>query len=76
MARIKENHLKRMAVPAEALAKAGAPDRSRTYDLQIRSLTLYPAELRAHTIISKINEPILQACCNEGQVAFFNELFY
>lgn len=26
----------------------GAPERSRTHNLQIRSLTLYPIELRAH----------------------------
>ena len=37
-----------MAVPAELYAKAGAPRRSRTYNLQIRSLTLYPIELWAH----------------------------
>jgi hypothetical protein len=29
-------------------AKYGAPERSRTFNLQIRSLTLYPIELRAH----------------------------
>ena len=27
--------------------KFGMPDRIRTYDLQLRKLTLYPAELRA-----------------------------
>ena len=26
----------------------GEPGRSRTYDLQYRKLTLYPAELRVH----------------------------
>lgn len=26
----------------------GVPDRIRTYDLQYRKLTLYPAELRVH----------------------------
>ena len=26
----------------------GVPDTIRTYDLQFRKLTLYPAELRAH----------------------------
>jgi hypothetical protein len=35
-------------LPAEALAKAGAPDRIRTCGLQIRNLSLYPTELRAH----------------------------
>lgn len=29
---------------------SGAPDRNRTYDLQIRNLPLYPAELRALAI--------------------------
>ena len=33
---------------AEAKAYAGAPRRSRTTNLQIRSLTLYPIELWAH----------------------------
>jgi hypothetical protein len=33
---------------ADTVAKAGAPDRNRTYDLQIRNLTLYPTELQAH----------------------------
>lgn len=31
---------------------AGTPDAIRTHDLQSRSLTLYPAELRAHKIES------------------------
>ncbi len=36
---------------AEALAKEdGAPERGRTSNLQIRSLTLYPVELRAQNI--------------------------
>ncbi len=30
--------------------KDGAPDTIRTYDLQFRKLSLYPAELRARTI--------------------------
>jgi|HubBroStandDraft_5_1064220.scaffolds.fasta_scaffold1464048_1 hypothetical protein len=34
-------------MPAEALAKAGAPERIRTSNPQIRSLKLYPIELRA-----------------------------
>ena len=29
----------------------GAPDRSRTHNLLIRSQTLYPIELRAHNLI-------------------------
>ena len=32
--------------------KIGTPGRIRTYDLQIRSLALYPAELRAHLVLS------------------------
>lgn len=43
----KTNLLKKLAAPAEALAKAGVPDRIRTYDLQIRNLPLYPTELQA-----------------------------
>src|ERR1019366_327600 len=30
--------------------KSGAPGQSRTADLLVRSQTLYPAELRAHTV--------------------------
>jgi hypothetical protein len=37
-------------------AKTGVPGRIRTYGLQIRSLPLYPTELRAHTIQ---NSPLL-----------------
>ncbi len=37
-------------MPAEALAKAGVPDRIRTYDLRIRNPLLYPAELRAQIV--------------------------
>ena len=40
--------VEKMALPAEALAKAGVPGRIRTCDLRIRSPLLYPAELRAH----------------------------
>ena len=29
-------------------SKYGMPDTIRTYDLQLRKLTLYPTELRAH----------------------------
>ncbi len=36
-------------LPAEALAKAGVPDRTRTCDLRIRNPLLYPPELRALT---------------------------
>jgi hypothetical protein len=32
----------------QSLFMYGAPGRIRTYDLLIRSQTLYPAELRAH----------------------------
>lgn len=39
-----------MAPPAEALAKAGVPDRIRTYDLRIRNPLLYPTELQAHNL--------------------------
>ncbi len=42
-----------MAGHSFPLEMNGAPDRSRTYDLQIRSLTLYPAELRAHVVSLK-----------------------
>ncbi len=35
------------AVP-QAFGKIGAPERSRTPNPQIRSLVLYPVELRAH----------------------------
>ena len=31
--------------------RRGMPDAIRTHDLQSRSLTLYPAELRAHILI-------------------------
>src|SRR5581483_9576032 len=40
--------VKKMALPAEALAKAGAPGRTRTYNLRIRNPELYPIELQAH----------------------------
>ena len=30
------------------ITKYGMPDTIRTYDLQLRKLTLYPTELRAH----------------------------
>lgn len=36
-----------------SVKKYGAPGRSRTCDLQIRSLLLYPAELRAHNMAEK-----------------------
>jgi hypothetical protein len=32
-------------------AKTGVPGRNRTCDLQIRSLSLYPTELRAHSYL-------------------------
>jgi hypothetical protein len=42
--------LKKHGVPCVARrAKHGAPGAIRTPDLQIRSLMLYPAELRVHT---------------------------
>ena len=36
------------------LYRSGAPDRIRTHDPQIRSLVLYPAELRALTGLSVV----------------------
>ena len=48
---IYEHTFKETGLPAEALAKAGAPGRSRTPNLQIRSLTLYPIELQALKIL-------------------------
>ena len=34
------------------------PDRIRTYDLLLRKQTLYPAELRAHTLLWFTGEPL------------------
>ena len=34
------------------LSSSGVPDTIRTYDLQFRKLTLYPAELRAHIYLN------------------------
>lgn len=34
---------------------SGAPDRSRTHNLQIRSLSLYPIELQAQATPSQLN---------------------
>lgn len=48
------NSLKKLAVPAEALAKAGVPGEIRTRDLRIRSPSLYPTELRAHSCMYSI----------------------
>ena len=39
----------------------GAPERIRTFDLQSRSLTLYPAELRAHCTCADIDYHNLSA---------------
>ena len=36
--------------PSRTPGKSGAPERSRTSDLLVRSQTLYPAELRAHRL--------------------------
>ena len=38
-------------------SKYGMPDTIRTYDLQLRKLTLYPTELRAHMwiVFTKVN---------------------
>ena len=44
------SQFKKTGLPYEALAKYGAPGRSRTCNLQIRSLTLYPIELRARNL--------------------------
>ena len=41
-----------MLYQAELLPVYGAPERSRTHNLLIRSQTLYPIELRAHFLIS------------------------
>jgi hypothetical protein len=35
--------------------KDGAPGQSRTADLLVRSQTLYPAELRAHTVKGQLS---------------------
>ena len=40
-------------IKADTKLKLGAPSRIRTYDLQIRSLSLYPAELWAQTMERK-----------------------
>jgi hypothetical protein len=50
-----DSNLRPSAPKADALPNCatsryyGAPDMSRTRNLQIRSLTLYPIELRAHS---------------------------
>ena len=60
-----------MAPPAEALAKAGAPDRIRTCGLQIRNLPLYPTELRARDtynnlfFLNSLPEPDFKYCSND-----------
>jgi putative addiction module killer protein len=58
-----------LAAPAEARlrAKAGAPDRNRTCDLQIRNLSLYPAELRA-LLASSAAYIILDGCAETARI--------
>jgi hypothetical protein len=48
----------------------GAPDKNRTRNLQIRSLTLYPIELRARNahIIYRINRIIYKHLLNNMEV--------
>jgi hypothetical protein len=36
------------------LGKNGAPGEGRTHDLQLRRLSLYPSELRAHSCVSSV----------------------
>ena len=42
------------ALPSCAISRYGAPDKSRTHNLLIRSQVLYPIELRAHLITGLI----------------------
>ena len=49
----------RIAKTAEII---GAPGRIRTSDPQIRSLVLYPAELRAHPRSARAKSPVRQGC--------------
>ena len=44
--------------------KSSTPDRIRTYDLRIRSALLYPAELRAHIVLSFISEVVVDFSTN------------
>ena len=46
--------LKKSEQAIQGLLRPGTPDGIRTHDLQSRSLTLYPAELRAHLRFSII----------------------
>ena len=46
------------------MEQRGTPDAIRTHDLQSRSLTLYPAELRAHIKLSL--SPIAQLAETTG----------
>ena len=50
-----ETHKSENLPPYKTFAKYGAPRRSRTLNLQIRSLTLYPIELWAHISISTVH---------------------
>ena len=48
LAGVRFRPLSHLSILLCVISKSGAPDRVRTYNLQIRSLMLYPIELRAH----------------------------
>ena len=52
--------------------EVGALGRIRTYDLLVRSQTLYPAELRAR--VSEIQDNLSVAAC-QAPLLFFSSLF-
>ena len=62
---------KPFAEDCKGLLSCGAPEEIRTPDLQVRSLLLYPAELRAREKTSKRKPP---ACQQTG--AFFCKKFF
>ena len=45
---VKRLFIMKNAASRKGLSQYGTPDAIRTHDLQSRSLTLYPTELRAH----------------------------
>ncbi len=47
--------------PLRKVGLAGAPSRIRTYDLELRSLLLYPAELSGHDIC-QLSRYIILTC--------------
>lgn len=58
-----QKRIKKNLRARNAHRRFGMPDAIRTHDLQSRSLTLYPAELRAHifccfSIIHKVAEKV------------------